>query len=306
LRSVQKRDGTSTLSSALIDGRALPGRSRRSSPRLTSRPWLDQRFEVQHHASVGADLSLPEEVTRYGEEVTRTLYSLLPGPLVGSYFVGSVALGGYLHGRSDIDMVAVLGGDVAQDEKMRVAVGLAHRSLPCPTRGLELVLYSRAAVAAARPDAAFALNFTTGPGMGEHVGVDPTAEPRFWFLIDRAVARAHGRVITGPAPASLFAPLPRSWLLDALLEAILWHRATERLGHDSVLNAARAWRFAVEGVLTSKEDGAAWARDRWRTGAVLDAALLRRRGGTAPLVSEEVDAFIDHVAAVLRRQAASI
>jgi hypothetical protein len=42
-----------------------------------------------------------------------------------------------------------------------------------------------------------------------------------------------------------------------------WHREHELATLNSVLNASRAWRFAIEGVFGSKLGGAAWARGRW-------------------------------------------
>ena len=52
--------------------------------------------------------------------------------------------------------------------------------------------------------------------------------------------------------------LPRT----RLTESMRWHRRHEKATLYSVLNASRAWRFAAEGALGSKLEGAAWARDR--------------------------------------------
>lgn len=47
---------------------------------------------------------------------------LLPGRVVGFYLVGSVALGAFRSGRSDVDFVAVVDGDVDRDELRRLRV----------------------------------------------------------------------------------------------------------------------------------------------------------------------------------------
>ena len=78
-----------------------------------------------------------------------------------------------------------------------------------------------------------------------------------------------------------------------------WHREHEKATLYSVLNASRAWRFATENVLGSKLEGAAWARERWSSSWVIDAAVDLRHGRAATLDAAEVDALLDHVEGVL-------
>src|SRR3954468_17053752 len=52
-------------------------------------------------------------------------------------------------------------------------------ALPCPVRGLELVLYAREDLA----DAAFQINLNAGPRMPFAVAYDPAEVPRFWFVL---------------------------------------------------------------------------------------------------------------------------
>jgi hypothetical protein len=47
-------------------------------------------------------------VARTVERYVAHLERLVPGALEGFYLVGSVALGAYCHGRSDVDFVGVL------------------------------------------------------------------------------------------------------------------------------------------------------------------------------------------------------
>ncbi len=189
-------------------------------------------------------------------KLPRGLRRVLADDLVGVYFVGSVALGDYIPGHSDIDMVAVTDRPISDDEKRQVVDELSHPNLRCPTRGFEFVLYTRPRVAVASSDAAFEINLNTGPGMAPHVGFDASAEPRFWFVIDRAFAHAFGISIEGPPAREVFAPVPRPVILEAMAESIAWHRAHESLGHFSVLNVCRAWRYAEAGELGSKADAA--------------------------------------------------
>jgi hypothetical protein len=202
---------------------------------------------------------------------------------VGVYFVGSVALGDYVPGQSDIDIVAVIDRRISDHEKREVVEALRHPNLSCPTRGLEFVLYTRDAVEAPPVDAGFEINLNTGPRMTTHVGFDASAEPRFWFLIDRAIANQFGIVIVGPPAAGVFAPISRRLLLEAMSESIAWHRANEKLGGSSVFIACRSWRYVDADELGSKNDAAEWARARSSDPGTIDAALEQRRGGRAKL-----------------------
>ena len=60
-----------------------------------------------------------------------------------------------------------------------------------PARGLQFVLYAQGNLSDPCGPA-FALNLNTGARMRHHVGLDPDAEPRFWFTLDVAIAREHG------------------------------------------------------------------------------------------------------------------
>ena len=240
-----------------------------------------------------------DEVLRFGEEAARRLASILGPSLVGAYFVGSVALGDYVRGRSDIDIAAVSARVLSRDEKTEVVGALSHPHLLCPARGLELVIYLRSLVELAAKEAAFEVNLDTGPGIPNHVGFDPDQEPWFWFVIDRAIAHERGVRITGPPPSELFAPIPPAWLIEALSRSIGWHRAHRGLDSNSVLNACRAWRYAEEGVLTSKADGASWAARRWREPSLIQSALRVRPSQLASADEAGIAAFLDQVETVV-------
>jgi len=135
--------------------------------------------------------------------------------------------------------------------------------------------------------------------MARDIHLYPQREPGFWYVIDRAIAHRFGRVVCGPAPAELFADVPRNALLDAMTQSLRWHREHEKATLYSVLNAARAWRFSAENVLGSKLEGAAWARERWPSPAVIDAALDLRYGRSATLETAAVEELLELVECVL-------
>jgi hypothetical protein len=244
------------------------------------------------------DVTARAEVAAFGEAVVDVLAGTVDDDLVGAWFVGSVALGGYVPGESDVDIVAVSDVGLTRQQKERVASAIVEVTMACPARGLEFTLYRREIADSLPRGADFEVNANAGPRMTTAVHLDPSAEHGFWYVLDRAIAHRAGVVISGPPPSEVFADVPRSALLEAMYESMAWHRVHEKATLYSVLNACRAWRFADEGVLGSKLEGAAWARERWPDRDVIDAAVTLRRGEDAALAESAVD---DLLSAVMTR-----
>jgi hypothetical protein len=243
------------------------------------------------------------EVAFFGQQVAEAVAGALGTDVVGVYFVGSVALGGYVPGESDIDIAAVSGAALTYPQKHSVASAVVEVSAACPTRGVEFTLYRRE-VARSHPEGAdFEVNANGGPRMATAVHLDATSEPGFWYVLDRAIAHRSGLAISGPPARGIFADVSRTALLEAMYESMAWHRAHERATLYSVLNACRAWRFVAEDVLGSKLEGAAWARAHWPDTGVIDAAVALRRSEDATLDESAVDALLLSVATRLREAA---
>lgn len=231
----------------------------------------------------------------FGDDVVAALGKALGGDFVGAYFVGSIALGGYVPAESDIDIVAVCRRPLADETKTAVAETLLRVTTNCPARGLEFTLY-RSDVASSPPvHADFEVNINGGPRMDRSVHLEARDEPAFWYVLDRAIAYRCGIGISGPPAAAVFADIPRPVLLFAMGESMRWHREHEKATLYSVLNACRAWRFAVDDVLCSKLEGARWARQRWPKPALIDAAVDLRHGRVGHLDADDVDAFLQYV-----------
>jgi hypothetical protein len=246
---------------------------------------------------------LTPEVAAFGGQVAGVLARTLRTDLVGVYFVGSVALGGYVRGESDIDIAAVSSDALTDPQKESVASAVVGASAACPARGLEFTLYRREVADSYAADAAFEVNTNGGPRMPTVVHMDPASEPGFWYVLDRAVAHRSGLAISGPPARGIFADVPRGAILEAMYESMAWHRRREKATLYSVLNACRAWRFAAVDVLGSKLEGAAWARARWPDTGLIDAAVALRRGVDATLDESAVDALLSAVATRLREAA---
>lgn len=250
---------------------------------------------------MGQDAEVPTpEIADFGDHVSSVLTRTLGDDLDGVYFVGSVALGGYVPAESDVDVVAVCGSALTDERKRTVAAAVVEASAVCPARGVELTLYRREVARSLPVGADFEVNANGGPRMPTAVHVDPSTESGFWYVLDRAIAHRSGVAISGPPPHSVFVDVPRRALLDAMSRSMEWHRAHEKATLYSVLNACRAWRFAEEDVLGSKLGGAAWARARWPDTDVIDGAVALRHGEHAALDPQAVDALIAAAATHLR------
>lgn len=236
-----------------------------------------------------------DDVAVFGEKVAQRLAAALDGGLVGAYFVGSAALGGYVAGESDLDIVAVCDAPVPAELRPRIADALLPVTDGCPARGMELTLYRRQVAASPPAGADFELNVNGGPRMARSVHIDEAEEPGFWYVLDWAVAHRFGVVIVGPPPGQVFADVTRDALLVAMRDSMRWHRAHEGATLYSVLNACRAWRFATEDVMGSKLEGAEWAKARWHDPRLIDSAVVLRHGVAAELGPEQVDELLDHV-----------
>jgi hypothetical protein len=237
-------------------------------------------------------------IAAYLSELTTRLEARVGDRLVGAWLVGSGALGDFDRLRSDVDVQAVCTVRFARMELRRLAAALSHEALPCPVRGLEFVLYAREDLADPLGPA-FQLNLNTGPGMEHHVGYDPTAEPRFWFLLDVAIARQHAHPLAGLPPETVLPALPRPLVLSALRDALRWYRAHDAA--QAVLAACRAWAWAIDGRWHSKGDAAAWATAKVADSAPIGKALARRSDpavpGPTPAEAAAVLAPVEHLLA---------
>jgi hypothetical protein len=237
------------------------------------------------------------DVAGYLRKLTARLIATLGDRLVGAWLVGSGALGDLDVRRSDIDVQAVCSTRPARAQLERLAGVLSHDALPCPVRGLEFVLYAQADLADPRGPA-FLLNLNTGAGMPHHVGLDPDLEPRFWFVLDVAIAGQHARPLAGAQPADVIPALSRALLVDALREAVAWYSARD--GAEAILALSRAWAWAADGRWLSKGAAATWAAARLEDPSPVHRALDRRADPVAPGPTRpEVAAFRKVVDAAL-------
>jgi hypothetical protein len=239
------------------------------------------------------------DVHDYLRELAHRAGAVLGDELVGVYAGGSLALGAYEPGRSDLDVAVVCRSPLAREAKERLAAALRHEALPCPARGLELVVYAEAVTQEPTAEPGYELDLNTGARMDFRLAFDTEDADPHWYVIDRAILHGHARAVSGPPAAEVFAEIPRALLLPALVAAVRWH-ATSGIprGDDAVLNACRSLRFAEDGVWSAKPDAGRWALDRVADRELV-AAALEGRSGAGTLPAERVAAFLAEVEARL-------
>ena len=240
------------------------------------------------------------DVRDYLEAVTTRLRSEVGTRLAAVTLVGSAGAGWYEPGVSDIDVAVVVERALDERSARSLAAGLSHSKLPCPARKLELVAYRRDLLAVPEWPLPFELNFNTGEGMVDHVGLDASAEAAHWFLLDLAIARERSTPLLGPPLHALLGEIPRPAVLEALRSALDWYDREEADSAATVLAACRAWHYAEEGEWASKRDAAEWAAVRLADPDPAHRSLTLRGGGAAePPTAAEATGVLERARAAL-------
>ena len=198
--------------------------------------------------------------TDYLDELVARLRDCIGGELVGVYAGGSYALGDYDRRTSDLDVTTVTRRRTPRTRAEKIVAAVRHEALPCPARGLELVLYPLATARSGKVEPGFDLNLNTGPGVPPRVDFEPVEGEGHWFAIDRSVLAAHGIALFGPPAAAIFVSPARVELLPLLAGTLRWFLRAGDVGDAAMLNACRSLRYGREGVWSSKPAAGDWAR----------------------------------------------
>jgi hypothetical protein len=236
-----------------------------------------------------------EEVERYLRAVVETARAVLGRDFVGAYAAGSLALDAFQPGRSDVD-VALLCRDSLRDAvKRQLVERLRHRALPCPARGLELVVYTTAAARSGTREPGFELELNDGPAMDFRQTLRPEDRPTedgsFWYGLDRSILHQSGRVLAGPPAAEAFADLAAEELRSLLVDSLRWWMGLPTPAgdepaagaDDAVLGACRALVRYRHGVWLSKVDaGHRLLAAGFGPAEVIRQSVAARSGGPPP------------------------
>jgi predicted nucleotidyltransferase len=201
----------------------------------------------------------------------------LDDELTAAYLHGSAVLGGFHPDRSDLDVLVIVERSLPRARLERLAAAVSHRRLPDPACGLELDVITRDGALHPRHPSPLELNlFTSAESHQVHLGEDVGTSTD--IVLHLAVVAAAGVTLTGPDPADTIGDVPRAWVAAELRNELAWGLAHASTAYQA-LNAARAWRFADEGVICGKIEGGTWALDRGHD-AVLQQAIAFQEGRT--------------------------
>jgi streptomycin 3"-adenylyltransferase len=226
--------------------------------------------------------------------------------LVAVYLHGSAVLGGWVPGRSDIDVLIAVAddiGDAALDSMTRAIANLQSHDLPdeWPAPKLETSIVTAAAARDPGPPWPFLRHVVTDPsGAIRVVGPDLAGDRD--LLMHYAACRAAGYRAFGPAPRDLIGPIGRADILCYLADELAWGlgNAPERY---SVLNACRARVYLADGDSVSKiAGGEAALLNRTGPADVISRALDQQRGiqEDRPPAADAI-AFVEETIGLLRR-----
>ena len=248
----------------------------------------------------------PGRVVVYARELTGQLMEVSDGVLQAAYLHGSAALGGWVPGRSDVDMLLVAADGVGSAAVTRMGEVLGEGAGRCPGRELECSVVTVAQARQPAPPWPFVLHVTAGPGKpGRAVRPDSKSLGDPDLLMHYAVCRAAGWPVCGPPPRDLIGAVPRRAILDYLAGELGWgiEHAPEAY---AVLNACRALVYLTDHTIVSKIAGGQAVLGRGTGPAeIIERALAQQRGsepGQPPAAGAV--SFVLATAATLRSAAA--
>ena len=216
--------------------------------------------------------------TTVAESIALACAEALGSAAVAGILHGSLTLGDFVCGRSDIDLLIIARSPMSDAALAAVRDTAAEAASPAGTR-VDLRVVTRAVASAPTPAPAMEAEIVLRPDRQPQVTAHVSSEPD--LAVEFSVVRAHGRSIFGPAPKTVVADVPRAWVVaigDNQLAS--WEQLADDAAHAELmaLTTCRIWRFALEGIHSSKRAAGEWAlrRDPSLTAV---AQALRYRGG---------------------------
>ncbi len=221
----------------------------------------------------------PGSVVGYVRAMTGQLITVSGGALQAAYLHGSAVLGGWVPGRSDVDMLFVTADGIGGGVVERMGQALCEAAGRCPGRELECSVVTVAQAGRPAPPWPFVLHVAAGPGKpGRMVHSGGRSPGDADLLMRYAVCRTAGWPVCGPPAGELIGVVPRRVILDHLAGQLAWgiEHASEAY---AVLNACRALIYLTDGKIVSKIAGGEAVLGRGTGPAeVIQRALGQQRG----------------------------
>ena len=227
---------------------------------------------------------------------------VLKHKLVAVVLHGSLTLGDYVAGRSDLDLLVLIGPrlDSKDIDMIREMLAEALGSI----RRID-IRFVRASVAASPPRLPpVALAVEIAPEIEGGYALEASVAGERDMVIELSMCRDHGESLIGPPPDQLISEIPKSWVLEVGDRQLAdWQAIGDDPAHAelTVLTACRIWRFAVDGHHYSKLAAAEWAHDQDPNLSVIQNAILRRTQDASVVIDPlGVQVLLEKVRAVVR------
>jgi hypothetical protein len=232
-----------------------------------------------------------DEAARFAGVLARASAGALGETVVGVVLHGSLTLGDYLPGRSDVDLLVVVDEPLTDARLAALTQAVAAQRPAAPGR-VDLRVVTRQVAAAPTPAPPMEAYLELAPGSEPGVQVERCHPGERDLVVEFSICRVHGRSLAGAAPAELIGEVPHQWVLavgDAQLAD--WEAISDDPKHAqlTVLTACRVWRYAEEGRHCSKTAAGEWVLGRDPTLQVVrDTLRQRRHDPTAPIDPAQV------------------
>lgn len=229
-------------------------------------------------------------------ELAACFAKILKRKLVGVYLHGSLAMGDFAAGISDIDLLVVTRTAPSFEEKAAVLQSLWQQNRALPAQGVEMSIVTEAVCRHSCDPPAYLFHYSPryekayredlAGTCATLQGTDPDLPAHF------AVTRARGRALIGPEPAELFAPIPKNAYLGSVAYDIEGPPPTQAADPVSaVLNLCRTLAFLHTGEICSKGEGERWAlqqKELLPFHPLIAAAAAARAGKEGEQLDEEM------------------
>jgi Nucleotidyltransferase domain/Domain of unknown function (DUF4111) len=201
-----------------------------------------------------------QDALAYADTLAHASSRALDDALAAVILHGSLTLGDYLPGRSDIDLLLIVNDPLTDAHLADLAKAVGQQRPRGPVRvDLRVVTRTAAGAPSSLPPMEAYLRIK-GPERRVHVEGRDRGERD--LAVELSVCRAHGRSLFGAPPSDLIGRVPDLWVLDAGDAQLAdW----QTIGDDppyaqmAVLSACRVWRFAEERRHSSKDAAGLWA-----------------------------------------------
>jgi predicted nucleotidyltransferase len=220
-----------------------------------------------------------EDARRVADAVAVACDRAVPGAAVVVH--GSLVLGDFVPGRSDVDVLVV-----SPEPPSDMAESALHETVSSAPGRVDVRVVTAETAASPATEPRLEL------GLGKHgeTGVDVERRvPERDLVVELSVCRAHGRSLRGPAPGDVIGHVPDESVLAVGDEVLAdWRRIPfePQYADLMVFTSCRVWRFREERVHCAKSEAAGWALARDPGLTVVADALALRAGASAVQLDE--------------------